>query len=161
MLSVSLREVNIIQRKNYVAFSLKVVFLNMLPNHRDLRPLLIGNRSNRTQVKSSPIGNRSNRTQVKSAPAWPRSNRIICNIYMLTEILTHTQIEKGRQIEYILSQIKCIQLLLISKFLFLHLFLHLIKDLYSRKDTNLVFSHFILRGDMLCQTSLQACLNPC
>ena len=144
---MSLREVNIIQRKNYVAFSLKVVFLNMLPNHRDLRPLLIGNRSNRTQVKS--------------APAWPRSNRIICNIYMLTEILTHTQIEKGRQIEYILSQIKCIQLLLISKFLFLHLFLHLIKDLYSRKDTNLVFSHFILRGDMLCQTSLQACLNPC
>jgi hypothetical protein len=39
MLSMSLREVNIIQRKNYVAFSLKVVFLNMLPNHRDLRPL--------------------------------------------------------------------------------------------------------------------------
>jgi hypothetical protein len=50
---MSLREVNIIQRKNYVAFSLKVVFLNMLPNHRDLRPLLIGNRSNRTQVSET------------------------------------------------------------------------------------------------------------
>ena len=30
------------------------------------------------------------------------------------------------------------------------LFLSDIKDLYSRKDTNLVFSRFISRGEVLC-----------